>query len=718
MNDQPFSHHQQAPFAIIRFCQKYGSVFLLTIFFLWLFASAAFAQSCPRYPSPHLRVGFNLARDGGVQISDYDTLRLGAGWYHDYGFNQTSAHPGGILYHQMVRGNGRTTPEHIQSLLNMLAPVVAANPGQLWTVGNEPDRYGQDQLTPTEYAVFYHHVYTFIKAHDPSSRIAVGGIMQPSPIRLRYLDQMLAIYQQTYNQPLPADLWHVHNFILPENCSWGGGIPPGLDAYRNEGIPCPATLNDHGDLNIFKQQLHSFRQWMNNRGYRNYPLIVSEYGILLSKYHGFTHPRVRDFMLGSFDFMLNTVDSGTGYPADSNRLVQEFAWFSLNYYEFNLETYTGLNGNLFDHGSRQIMPLGLDFENYLKTITVKQSDLALYTVGHEPVQPQANLPVTLTARFANHGSVTAQGVAVRFWNGDPRRGGQLIGSAPSLAQLLPECAVPKQATFLWTPTQPGSYTLFADLTAADGNPESNVNNNYASVTFTVVNDAITPMPTPTATPTATPVVQPTITPSAMPTTTPTPTQTNTALPSVTPTLLVTATAGATASPTAAATSTATPTATLIAPSSTPTPTNTPAVVGNAPVALDIALPSAQVTAGDAIRYRFRYNNVSNQAVTNLILRLQVPHHTTFDAQESSAAWQCTAATPQANCHFTAGDLPVGSTGSVDFVLISEAGLTHPYVAPLSVVVEGDQQIITTAYIEVTIHNQRVFFQYLPAIQHK
>jgi hypothetical protein len=485
MNYNPFCQAKQRAIAINAYGRRCFNMLCLTILLLWIFSSAAFAQSCPLYPSPHLRVGFNFAQDGGVEITDYDTRRLGAGWYHDYSFNQTPAHPDGILYHQMVRGAGRTTAERIQNLLNRLGPVVDANPGQVWKVGNEPDRYGQDQLRPEQYVVFYHHVYTFIKQRDPSSRVAVGGIMQPTPIRLRYLDQVLAIYQERYNQPLPADLWHIHNFLLPETCGWGGGLPPGLEEYASEGIPCPANLSEHGNLNTFKQQLRNFRQWMKNRGYQNYPLIVSEYGILLSKYHGFPHPVVRDFMLGSFDFMLNTTDAQTGYPADGNRLVQEFAWFSLNFYEFDLATYSGLNGNLFDHSSRQIMPLGLDFENYVKTITVKQTDLAMRTISYAPAQPQTNWPVTLTATFANQGSVAAQEATVRFWNGDPRAGGQLIGSAPPLAQLLPECTVPKKGTFLWTPTQPGVYTIFAELTAANSALETDRANNYASMTLTV-----------------------------------------------------------------------------------------------------------------------------------------------------------------------------------------------------------------------------------------
>lgn len=465
--------------------QRLARSSLFAFVMLVFFTTSILAQSCPRYPSPHQRIGFNVTLDGDVNIGDYDTARLGAGWYHDYRFQATPLHPNGILYHQMVRGAGRTTPAQIQQLLNTLGPVVDATPGRLWILGNEPDRYGQDELTPAQYARFYHDVYTFLKQRDPSSRIAIAGIVQPTPVRLRYLDRVLAAYQQSYGTAMPVEYWDVHNFILPENCDWGAGIPPGLEANTDEGIACPATLNDHGNLEIFKQQLRNFRQWMKDRGYRDRPLIVSEYGILLSKYHGYQYQRVREFMLASFNFMLNTTDSNIGYPADGNRLVQEFAWFSLNYYEFDLTTYVGLNGNLFDHDTRQLMPLGLDFENYVKAITVKTIDLAVTTVSAGTPQPTTNVPILLQATFSNQGSVAAQDVVVRFWKGDPRSNGQLLGTATAPSQVLADCSLLNTATLTWTPTQGGSYPIFAEAVAANATLETTTSNNYKSFTVAV-----------------------------------------------------------------------------------------------------------------------------------------------------------------------------------------------------------------------------------------
>lgn len=528
--------------------------------------TTALAQSCPLYASPHQRIGFNVAPDNGLDINDYDAAILGGGWYHNYGYRKTPYRPGGIGYHQMVRSKIDTT-----KLPALLGPVVDANPGALWILGNEPDRDGQDGLTAAQYAVFYHTVYTFLKARDPSSRIAIGGVVQPTPLRLRYLDLVLSEYQQRYGVPMPVEIWDIHNFILPENCYWGASIPPGLEAYQSEGKPCDTTLNEHGNITIFKQQIRAFRQWMKDRGLRNHPLIVSEYGILLSKYHGYDYTRVRNFMTASFDYMLNETDSELGYPADDNRLVQEFAWFSLNFWEFDINTYFGLNGNLFDHDSRQIMPLGRDFAGYTNKVTVRTIDLAATDLQVTPNTANRGEPIQLQTAFVNRDGLTAEDVTVNFWLGDPRAGGQLLGASAPLPQLPPGCQQPATGAFTWTPLTGGHYTLFAELTANNLALEKDLSNNYLSQAVVVVpiEETATATVTPAETPTAT------ITPTA------TGTGAAVATATATPTFIVpTATATPTLVQTAPATpATATPSPTL---SPTPTPTPTPTLAATAP----------------------------------------------------------------------------------------------------------------------------------------
>ncbi len=499
--------------------------------------TATFAQSCPLYSSPHQRIGFNVAPDNGVDIDDYDAAQLGAGWYHNYSTRVKPHQPGGIQFHQMVRSKIDRT-----RLPELLGPKVRSNPGALWILGNEPDHYGQDGLTPAQYASFYHQLYTYIRSIDPTSRIAIAGIVQPTPIRLRYLDMMLASYQQQYGTPMPVDIWDIHNFILPENCGWGASIPPGLQGYMAEAVPCPPSFDDHGNITIFQEQIRTFRRWMKTHGFRDTPLIVSEYGILLSKYHGYDHPRVREFMRNSFDFMLNATDSQLGYPADGNRLVQEFAWFSLNYWEFDIKTYFGLNGNLFDHDSAQIMPLGRDFAAYTNAVTIRTIDLALRDIRASAGVVNAYTPVTFDVAFANQGGVAAQDVAVQFWQGNPNAGGTLLGTSPVEPQLLANCSYQTQASYQWTPTQGGVYTIYAALTASNLDQEVDLDNNYASLAVVVKNVTPTPVATvtpggPTVTPTLMPTA-PTATPTPIQPPTPTATLIPTAIPSAEATLLV------------------------------------------------------------------------------------------------------------------------------------------------------------------------------------
>ncbi|MCB0125442.1 MAG: hypothetical protein KDE58_24480, partial [Caldilineaceae bacterium] len=490
--------------------------------------------TCPLYPSPHLRMGFNVAREGGVSIDDYDVAQLHAGWYLDYNRQYTPSHPAGMIYHQMLRTSLDTT-----KLAETIGTLVDANPGAIWVLGNEPDRYGQDEMTPAEYATFYHKVYTFLKERDPTSRVAVGAIVQATPIRLRYLDMVLAEYQSRFGAPLPTDIWTLHNFLLPEQCSWGAHVPPGLEAYASEGIPCLSPLSEHGNITIFQERIVAFRQWMRANGYRNYPLIVSEYGILLTPFHGFSYPVVRDYMTASFDFMLNTTDSELGYPLDSNRLVQQFAWFSLNYYAYSPTIGQGLNGNLFDHDSKVLLDLGQDYANYAAKRVVRFTDLQLasLTVASPPDGRSAPItvddPITITGSIRNLGAVAATNVTMRFWLGPPGQGGELLGTVPVAPQALPDCGYQYAGDFVWRPPAGGSYTIYADLQSDNPEWERNLANNQQKLTIAVVEAAtVTPTPLVTATPTpthggnqqptatqaatSTPTLIPTLTPNSIP----------------------------------------------------------------------------------------------------------------------------------------------------------------------------------------------------------
>jgi hypothetical protein len=208
-----------------------------------------------------------------------------------------------------------------------ISAIARANPGALWLVGNEPDVEWQDNLAPETYAELYRRAYSVLKSADPTAQVGIAGVSQPTPLRLRYLDAVLEAYRARFDTEIPVDVWNVHNFVLQELWGgWGVGIPPGLS--DDQGILY--EVDDSGNLDIFRQQIVAFRQWMAERGYRDYPLIVSEYGILMPEDYGFPPERVAGFLAGTFDFFLTASDPVSGHPADSNRLVQMWCWYSLD----------------------------------------------------------------------------------------------------------------------------------------------------------------------------------------------------------------------------------------------------------------------------------------------------------------------------------------------------------------------------------------------------
>ncbi len=285
-------------------------------------------------------------------ISRYDVGPLRLGWYLDWTARSAPPRPGDVEFAQviLVRG-GLLHPDGAT-----IAAIAHANPGSLWLVGNEPDIEWQGNADAATYARLYHEAYVLLKEADPTAQVAVGAVSQPTPLRLRYLDAVLAAYREQFGVDVPLDVWNVHNFILrEERGSWGVGIPPGM--ADESGMLY--TVDDSGNLALFRQQIVAFRQWMAARGYQNYPLIVSEYGIPMPADYGFPPQRVASFLAGTFDFFLTAADPATGYPADGYRLVQRWCWYSL-------ADTTYPTGNLFDPQTAAMTLVGERWTAYVE----------------------------------------------------------------------------------------------------------------------------------------------------------------------------------------------------------------------------------------------------------------------------------------------------------------------------------------------------------------
>ncbi len=319
--------------------------------------------------------------DNGQQrpalITDYGVDVLHVGWYSDWRTDPEPLRPGQIKYAQLLLVRPTQYPTNTLSLTD----TVNANQGSLWIVGNEPEaKYGQGKRTPGEYAEIYHDMYTLIKGLDPTAWVAIGGVVEPTPLRRRWLELALDEYQARYGHEMPVDVWNIHVQILQEVGATpedpdppGAEIPVGLSDTQGELY----SWEDNANPAIFRQLVTDFRQWMKEKGFQDKPLIISEYGVLYPSWL-LTLPdedeargdqMVIDFMRQTFDFLVTARDPDLGYPADDHRLVQQWLWYSLNDEPFNDVTGRGFNGGLFDHWDpARITKFGASFRDYLHVL--------------------------------------------------------------------------------------------------------------------------------------------------------------------------------------------------------------------------------------------------------------------------------------------------------------------------------------------------------------
>ncbi len=418
----------------------------------------------------------------GPDIGLYKVNDLRIGWYIDWTATITPARPGGITYMPMIRLRQTGPNSYVYSPSgDALSATIMANQGSLWLIGNEPDRrHWQDNLVPHLYARAYHELYFLIKGIDPSAQIGAGGIVQPTPIRLQYLDMVLQSYQEQFGEMMPVDVWNIHAFILrerscdchPEDC-WGAEIPPGI----NECDGMLYDIQDNDNLEIFRQHIMRFREWMAARGYQDRPLIITEFGVQMWPEYGFPPERVNAYMNATFDHLM-TITSPLGYPADGYRLVQRWAWYSL--------TDNHFNGWLFDPTTGARTVFGDNFAAYTSRV-VPTVNLAPVKIWTDPAAPfSSGQPVTLTlyVQVVNNGHIATEApVTVNVYEGSPEEGA-LIGTVP-LPSGLDGCGTWGVVTVVWPNVSPGAHPVFVVVDPADIVAESDESDNMLAKTVMV-----------------------------------------------------------------------------------------------------------------------------------------------------------------------------------------------------------------------------------------
>jgi hypothetical protein len=446
----------------------------------------------PPYGNARERFGFDSGR--GDPLTNYDVARLNAGWYSDWGASQNPAHPDKLVYVQLIRFTQGADPRDpsqvtVSPSKAVIAQIAAAHPGSLWFMSNEPDsEYQGNPILPEVYAVVYHDYYEYIKGLDPTALIANGGIVQPTPCRLEYLDIVWDTYLNTYGEPMPVDVWNIHAFILREVwMSWGASTPPGVDPS----CALDYALDDADNIDIFLGNMRAMRAWMKDKGYQDKPLIVSEYGILWPLWFApqFTPQRVSDFMVATFDLFLYETDPEIGYPADGNRLVQAWAWYSLS-------DDAQYNGYLFHSGSRAISPMGVAYGNYTAALTdVLRADLSARLIAAWPsftsaiTAPETATadPLTFTVSFTgsigNLGKLPATDVLARFEIVSDKSGSAIFGldAFYTVPARFDGVVLPPPLTA--TLSVPGRHDLRLSLDPEDHIDELREWNNVATATL-------------------------------------------------------------------------------------------------------------------------------------------------------------------------------------------------------------------------------------------
>jgi len=449
------------------------------------------------------RLGIGVVHNA---ISTYDITLLKIGWYVDWQSRLLPARPKGVSFYHTIRvkqnkSEGMYLPSYtitpgLDFTANGLGPMVQANLGNMWLVGNEIDRVNiQDETLPDMYAQIYYDTYKFIKSIDPTAQVAIGSVVQPTPVRLQYLDMVLQAYQTKFGEPMPVDVWNIHIYILREvKDSWGGEIPPGVDASTG----MLYTLRDHVDIEVFKSLVIAMRTWMKGRGYQDRPLIITEFGALFPIWflngEGITEAEAFQFNQDSINYIATAVDPGLGYPADNYLLVQQGAIYSLD--DDSLMTIDDQGsldykwGTFLFNSTTPYTPtqMGVYYRDSIAASHTPSVDLFPYRVSSEPSLLISAPTETITPVFkiliANAGnSMPMRGaipwpVIVRLFDVTEGRN-NLIGDA--LLPPFPGCGSLREARIAWPNLSPGLHVMRIEVDPEQRISDSLPSNNIMTV---------------------------------------------------------------------------------------------------------------------------------------------------------------------------------------------------------------------------------------------
>jgi hypothetical protein len=452
---------------------------------------------------------YGLTPLGFEQIDALNTFH--AGWYSLFEAETVADTPPHVEFvpllniKQVRDGQGNYRPEYWTELsLAQLEIAIERYPGSLWLLGNEIDRGpnpgqiqgGQGNMYPEVYAKAYHDLYQFIKQHDPTAQVAISALVEVTPGRLQYLDQIWQSYYNQFGTNMPVDVWNMHLYILPEATPDGEpnaianvalGTDPSLAIRESGGNPalCPDDavycLAEHDDMLQFHQQIVAMRTWMKAHGQQNKPLILSEYSILYPHVENangcfvqdefgqcFTPERVTNFMLNSFDYLENgTMDPELGFPADNYRMVQQWLWFAIH------SSGIGRVSNLLEADLTTLTQPGQAYVNWLEA---QPPSMNLFSEGNNGNVVVNGDEATITVHITNNGNQKTEPFTVTFYADDAMT--EEIGS--TVVEPVAGCAREQyQATVTWTDAPEGFQEFYAQLDSENTVAETDEQDNAA-----------------------------------------------------------------------------------------------------------------------------------------------------------------------------------------------------------------------------------------------
>ena len=185
-------------------------------------------------------------------------------------------------------------------------------------------------------------------------------------------------------------------------------------------------------------------------------------------------------MTGTFDFILTYEDNRIGYPADENRLVQRFIWYSLDDSKDSDTRIEDYAEALFSSKTYSRLPYGDHWLTYVQNPAHveayrPQAHLLLLlstdpTSAYDPTGTGI-FTFTLRAQVANSGNIALRdSVQVSFWDGPPGApGAHQIGTTQVFSDI-PGCGGYQLAEVVWPDRHRGPNVWYARVERAGEMP--------------------------------------------------------------------------------------------------------------------------------------------------------------------------------------------------------------------------------------------------------